>query len=125
MSSADYLAANFERYPLLLFAFSTDDVPSAGLALWNAMLAARAHGLGSCMTRMLCGSAATMEILGVPADQGWQMAGCATFGWPTGRWGLADRLPAEDVTFHNTWGATLPFRVDGPLYAVPATESRS
>ena len=44
------------------------------------------------------------------------MAGCVTFGYPTGRWGVAERMPVEDVTFQNQWGAPLAFGVDGPLY---------
>ena len=94
MHSADYLADNFERYPLLLFGFAADDVYSVFPALWSAMLSARGEGIGSCFTRMLAGRAAdTFEVLGVPADEGWQMAGCVTFGYPTGRWGVAERCP--------------------------------
>jgi nitroreductase len=117
MHSADYLADNFARYPLLLFGFSPDDVHSVMPALWNAMLIARGQGIGSCFTRMLAGRTAdTFEVLGVPADEGWQMAGCVTFGYPTGRWGVAQRLPVEDITFHNRWSEPLGFKVDGPLF---------
>ena len=66
---------------------------------------------------MLAGrSADVFDILGVPADEGWQMAACAAFGWPTGRWGLAERAPVEEVTYQNRWGTSLPFSVNGPLY---------
>ncbi|MGO8860413.1 MAG: nitroreductase family protein [Acidimicrobiales bacterium] len=117
MHSADYMADNFERYPLLLFGFGSDDVYSVCPALWTAMLAARGEGIGSCFTRMLAGRAAdTFEVLGVPADEGWQMAGCVTFGYPTGRWGVAKRLPVEDVAFRNRWSEPLGFEVGGPLY---------
>jgi len=116
MRSSDYLAENFERY-LLLFAFGTDDLYSLLLALWSAMLAARGEGVGSTFTRMLAGRAADVfEILGVPADEGWQMAACVAFGWPTGRWGIAERDPVEQVTYQDRWGEPLPFRVDGPRY---------
>jgi nitroreductase len=117
MQSSDYLADNFERYPLLLFGFASDDLYSVFPALWNAMLAARGEGVGCCFTRMLGGRAAdTLELLGVPPDEGWQMAGCVTFGYPTGRWGVAKRQPVEDVTFRNRWSEPLGFRVNGPLY---------
>jgi hypothetical protein len=116
MRSSDYLAENFERY-LLLFAFGTDDLYSLFPALWNAILAARGEGVGSTLTRMLAGrSADVFEVLGVPADEGWQFGACAMFGYPTGRWGVAERAPVEDVTYHNRWGKRLGFAVNGPLY---------
>ena len=52
----------------------------------------------------------------MPADQGWQLGACVTFGYPTGRWGVAERAPVEDVTYHNRWGKQLGFAVNGPLY---------
>jgi nitroreductase len=116
MRSSDYLAENFERY-LLLFAFGTDDLYSLFPALWNAMLAARGEGVGSTLTRMFAGRAADVfELLGVPGKEGWQLGACVTFGYPTGRWGVAERAPVEDVTYHNSWGKRLGFDVNGPLY---------
>ena len=116
MRSSDYLAENFERY-LLLFAFGRDDLYSVFPALWNAMLAARGEGVGSCFTRLLAGrSKDVFQLLGVPEDEGWQMGACITFGYPTGRWGLAERAPVEEVTYANRWGSPLPFPVNGPLY---------
>jgi nitroreductase len=117
MRSADYLAENFHRYPLLLFGFAKDDMYSVFPALWSAMLAARGEGIGTCFTRMLAGRAAEVfKLLGVPDGEGWQMAGCVTFGYPTGRWGVAERLPVEEVTFRNSWAQPLDFSVNGPLY---------
>jgi len=117
--SAQYLADNFETYPMLLFAFAQHD-PSGGSiypAVWNAMLAARGEGVGAALTSALVFELqATLDILGVPADEGWHMACCVTFGYPTGRWGVAERFPVEEVTFQNRWGAPLGFAVDGPLY---------
>lgn len=117
MRSSDYLAENFARYPLLLFGFGRDDFYSLFPALWNAMLAGRGEGVGSCFTRMLAGrSKEVFATLGISEEEGWQMAGCVTFGYPTGRWGVAERLPAESVAFSNQWGEPLKFKVDGPLY---------
>lgn len=117
MRSSDYLAENFERY-LLLIAFGSDDLYSVFPAIWNAMLAARGEGVGSTFTRMLAGRAAEVfDVLGVPADEGWQLAACVTFGYPTGRWDVAQRAPVEDVTYRNRWGTRLGFDVNGPLYA--------
>ena len=61
------------------------------------------------------------ELLGVPADEGWIMAGCVTLGYPTGRWGVAPRRPVEEVAHRNRWGAPLGFSVDGPLWPPAAT----
>src|SRR5947209_5976831 len=70
--SAQYLADNFETYPLLLFAFAQYD-PSGGSiypAVWNAMLAARGEGVGAALTSALAFALQeTLEVLGVPADE--------------------------------------------------------
>jgi hypothetical protein len=44
------------------------------------------------------------------------MAGALSFGYPTGRWGVAARQPAREVTFRNQWGEPSGFDVDGPLW---------
>ena len=56
------------------------------------MLAARAEGVGSCLTALLqfFHPAETFEILGVPTDQGWILSGTVSFGYPTGTWGVGD-----------------------------------
>ena len=55
-------------------------------------------------------------VLGVPKDEGWNMACCVTFGYPLGKWGVAARVPVEDVSYSNHWGNPLPFDVNGPLW---------
>jgi len=57
-----------------------------------------------------------MDILGVPAGHGWTMACCVSFGYPTGRWGVAARRPAREVAYRNTWGADLDLEIPGPLW---------
>jgi nitroreductase len=117
--SAQYLADNFERYPLLLFGFSQYDTSGGSIypAIWNAMLAARGEGVGSALTSLMAQRAAeVLDILGVPQDQGWIMNCCITLGYPTGRWAVAERIPAEQVSFSNRWGTPLSFKVDGPLW---------
>jgi hypothetical protein len=52
----------------------------------------------------------------VPKDEGWLMAGCVSFGYPTGRWGVAVRQPARQVSFRNQWGTDVGFDSDGPLW---------
>ena len=94
--------------------------PSGGSifpAVWNAMLAARGEGVGAALTSALVfKNTEVLEVLGVPDGEGWNMSCCVTFGYPTGRWGVAERHPVEEVTFANRWGTPLPFEVNGPLY---------
>jgi len=124
-ASAQWLADHFETVPLYLFAFSRFD-PSGGSiypAVWSAMLAARAEGIGSCLTVVLSGShhAEVLELLGVPADEGWRMWACVSFGYPTGRWAVAPRRAAHEVTNRNRWGAPAGFEAGRPLWSAPVT----
>ena len=117
--SAQHLADNFEAYPLLLFSFVQFDPTGGSInpATWSAMLAARAEGVGACLTSvMLFEADPVFEILGVPTGEGWQMASCVTFGYPTGRWGVAKRVPAHEVTFRNRWGGEPGFEIPEPLW---------
>ena len=119
-ASAQHLADHFEDVPLFLFAFVTMD-PNGGSifpAVWNAMLAASAEGVGSALTSVLSlfHDRETSDALGVPADQGWRMACCVSFGYPTGRWGVAHRRPVHEVSFRNRWGTPLGFEVPQPLW---------
>jgi hypothetical protein len=60
--------------------------------------------------------AETLDILGVPRDEGWIMACCVSFGYPTGRWGVAPRRPAHEVSFRNRWGSPAGFEAPEPLW---------
>jgi nitroreductase len=117
--SVEWAANNFSRYPLLLFGFTSglDDGGSIFPAIWSAMLAARAEGVGSSLTSILMVKGAeVMEILGVPTDEGWRMACCVPMGYPTGRWGIAERNPAHGVTFKNAWGQATGWEITEPLW---------
>ena len=118
--SAQWLADHFEDVPLFLFPFSQHDPTGGSIypAIWNAMLAARAQGVGSCLTALLqfWHPAETLEILGVPTDEGWVLSGTVSFGWPTGTWAIAGRRPAHEVTYRNAWGGDPGFEVDQPLW---------
>lgn len=118
--SSQWLADNFERVPMFLFGFVRHDPTGGSIfpAVWSAMLAARAEGVGTALTAVL-GMAhrdAVMEILGVPADEGWHMACCVSFGYPTGTWGVAPRTAAHEVAYRNTWGAPIGFETARPLW---------
>jgi nitroreductase len=117
--SAQHLADHFEEYPLLLFSFVQFD-PSGGSifpATWSAMLAARAEGVGSSLTSVFMFEIDTvLEILSVPKQDGWLFSSCVTFGYPTGRWGVAPRRPVDEVSYRNRWGEPLGFEVQKPLW---------
>jgi nitroreductase len=122
--SAQWLADHFEEVPLFLFPFCQYD-PSGGSiypAVWSAMLAARAEGVGSCLTALLqfFHPKETFEILGVPEDKGWILTGCVSFGYPTGKWGVAARRPVDQVAYRNTWGSDIGFNVPEPLWVAPS-----
>jgi len=119
--SAQWLADHFEDVPLYLFPFCQYD-PSGGSifpAVWSAMLAARAEGVGSCITALLqfFHPKETLEILGVPDDQGWILTATVSFGYPTGKWGVAARRPLDHVSYRNTWGTDVGFSVPEPLWS--------
>ena len=112
---------HFAEVPLFLFAFVQGDPTGGSIypAVWSAQLAARAHGVGSSITAVLgfWHPAETFEILGVPTDENWIMACCVSFGYPTGRWGVAKRRPVQEVAYRNRWGGPIGFTVDTPLWS--------
>jgi nitroreductase len=122
--SGDHLARHFAEVPLLLIGFAkTAHGGSVFPALQNAMLAARAEGIGSTLTMFLNSrQEATLALLSVPADEGWKMQACVTLGYPTGRWGIAPRRPAHEVTFRNRWGDPPGFETPEPLWRPDAEE---
>lgn len=121
MRSSDWLAENFEQVPVWILFLSRNDPSGASIypAVWNAMLAARGEGVGTCLTTILgvFRSAEVFDLLDIPTDKGWQLAAAVSCGYPLGRWGLAKRRPVEDVTYSNGWGQDLEFEVNGPLWS--------
>ena len=118
--SANWLADHFAEVPLFLFGFAQHDNSGSSVypAVWSAQLAARAEGVGSSLTQVLAfHDAEVKEILGVPADEGWYMNCCVSFGYPTGRWGVARRQPPQEVSFRNQWGEPVGFEVTEPLWS--------
>ena len=117
--SAQYLADHFEEYPLLLFSFVQFD-PSGGSifpATWSAMLAARAEGVGASLTSVFFFQIdKVLDILGVPKQEGWLFSSCVTFGYPTGRWGVAPRRPVHEVSYRNGWANPVGFEIGKPLW---------
>ena len=117
--SATDLADHFANVPLLLIGFGRSR-DGAGIypALWSAMLAARAEGIGSTMTTVLAGDVApeVHALLGVPEHEGWVLHGAVPMGYPLGPWGLARRLPVEQVVGRNRWDGPAGFTAPEPLW---------
>ncbi len=120
-SSARWLADHLDEAPLLLFAFGKERGESSTFpALWNACLKARSLGIGSTITTLLRSHKVEVEsLLGVPDDGEWHMHAMVPMGYPTGRWGLAERRPPQEVTFAERWGRPVGWRVDEPLWTAP------
>jgi hypothetical protein len=119
MNSVSWAQKNFASYPLLLFAFDQFDTTGGSIfpAVWSAMLSARADGVGSSLTSVLLfKSDETLDVLGVPKEEGWRMSCCVPFGYPTGTWGVPPRRPAHEVSYRNSWGDPVGFENDEPLW---------
>lgn len=120
MRSSDWLAENYETVPMWVFFFSRNDPTGSSIypAVWNAMLAARGEGVGTCLTTILGNfkSPEVFELLDIPTDKGWEFKAAVSCGYPKGKWGVARRAPAEKVSYSNRWGRPLGFKVDGPLW---------
>jgi hypothetical protein len=117
--SGVHLAEHFAEVPLLLIGFGrTRDGSGIYPALWSAMLAARAEGIGATLTGMLQSFFAddVFDIFGVPKDAGWYMHGAVTLGYPTGKWGIGARKPVHEVAARNSWQGDLGFTVAEPLW---------
>ena len=71
-------------------------------AMQNFLLAARALGLGTCVTGWHVGSEPEFrDALGVPDE--WRMAGLAIVGWPEGNHGPLRRRPVHEVASIDRW----------------------
>ncbi len=72
-------------------------------AMQNLLLAARALGLGACLTSWASygGESLLREAVGIP--DGWMLAGHVVIGWPRGRHGPVRRRPLADVVFLDHW----------------------
>ncbi len=120
MSSSEWLAENFAQVPLVVLVFSRNDPTGASTfpAVWNLMLAARGHGVGTTLTTILghFKAAEVFELLGVPADKGWVLSAAVTCGYPRGRWGVAARRPVHEVVYSERWGEPPAWRQDEPAW---------
>jgi nitroreductase len=72
-------------------------------AMQNFLLAARAQGLGTCVTSWASygGEALLRDAVGLPDD--WLLAGHVVLGWPRGSHGPVRRRPLADVVDLDHW----------------------
>jgi nitroreductase len=72
-------------------------------AMQNFLLAARAQGLGACLTSWgsYGGEQLLRDAVGVP--DGWMLAGHVVVGWPRGRHGPLRRRPYEQTVSYDYW----------------------
>jgi nitroreductase len=72
-------------------------------AMQNFLLAARAQGLGACLTSWASygGEQLLRDAVGVPAD--WMLAGHVVVGWPKGSHGPVRRRPLAQVVNLDHW----------------------
>jgi nitroreductase len=72
-------------------------------ALQNFLLAARAQGLGTCVTSWASygGEEVLREAIGIPKE--WLLAGHVVVGWPRGHHGPVRRRPLGDVVDLDHW----------------------
>ena len=118
-NSASWLAENYHKVPLLVLALSRNDPTGSSIypAIWNLMLAARGHGIGTCLTTVMSfETEKVFEILNIPNDKGWTLNATITAGYPLGKWGVAERKPVDDVTYLNTWGNKTNWNLEQPLW---------
>ena len=118
-SSASWLAENYHKVPLLVLALSRNDPTGSSIypAIWNLMLAARGHGIGTCLTTVMSfETEKVFEVLNIPNDKGWTLNATITAGYPLGKWGVAERKPVDDVTYLNTWGNKTNWNLEQPLW---------
>jgi nitroreductase len=83
-------------------------------AVQNFLLAARALGLGACLTSWASygGEALLRDAVGVPDD--WMMAAHVVVGWPRGQHGPLRRRPLSEVVYLDRWAAAAESLI-GPL----------
>ena len=114
--SAAYLAANFEKVPVMIIACvegrfeAASPLAQASMygsilpAVWSLMLALRARGLGSAWTTLHIQFEREIgELLGIP-DTYTQAVLLPVAHFTGDDFKPADRLPASEVTSWNYWG---------------------
>jgi nitroreductase len=106
LNSADHLGEHMGDAPVIIVPASKGgDAGSVYPGVQNLFLAARALGLGTTLTTVhKLQEDEVRAVLDIPADvQTWAMI---PVGYPTGRWGEAERRPVEETTYWDGWKVT-------------------
>jgi nitroreductase len=122
MASATYLADHMGTEPPVLLLFCRDPaavtISQPGNQDWlrgssiypavqNLLLAARASGLGGCLTTLhLRYHAEIKALLGIPDSV--DVYALIPLGYPRDKFGPLRRRPVEEVSYLNAWGTNLP-----------------
>jgi len=112
LASARHLGEHLGEAPVLILACIALDpgirpTLATGASIYpavqNIMLAARALGIGSCITTIhRFRDAQLKELLGIPAEI--ETAALIPLGYPLGRFGRPPRRPVPEVAFADRWG---------------------
>ncbi len=112
LASARHLGEHVGEAPVLILACIALDsgvqpTLTTGASIYpavqNIMLAARALGIGSCITTIhRFRDAQVKELLGIPADV--ETAALIPLGYPLGKFGRPPRRPVREVAFADRWG---------------------
>jgi len=112
LASARHLGEHVGEAPVLILACIALDsgvqpTLTTGASIYpavqNIMLAARALGIGSCITTIhRFRDAQVKELLGIPADV--ETAALIPLGYPLGKFGRPPRRQLREVAFADRWG---------------------
>jgi nitroreductase len=115
LASARHLGEHLGEAPVLVLACIALDpgvkpTLTTGASIYpavqNIMLAARALGIGSCITTIhRFRDAQVKALLGIPADV--ETAALIPLGYPLGKFGRPPRRPLGEVAFADRWGRPL------------------
>jgi nitroreductase len=114
VASARHLAEHLAQAPVLVLACIASDGIKPTLAtgasiypaVQNILLAARALGIGSCLTTIhKFRDQQVKELLGIPPDI--ETAALIPLGHPLGKFGRPPRRPLAEVAFADRWGQAL------------------
>jgi nitroreductase len=108
LNSADHLGEHMGEAPVILVPCAKGGDPGSIFpGVQNLFLAARALGLGTTLTTVhKLNEQEVRDVLGIPEDV--QTYALIPVGYPTGKWGEAQRRPVEEVTYWDTWRETRP-----------------
>ena len=108
--SAMRLADEIKDAPLIVLPCAPKGTPQNSVipAVQNLLLAARALGIGSCLTTLHPQvDDRVRALLKIPADV--EVMCCIPMGYPRGNFGPTNRLPTSQTTYLNAWGDAPPW----------------